>query len=73
MKKDTLKLFVLTIKDFMVVEVHLFNRWSAVVNRVAEKAHADWDTVKKSLDAENQWVDELTNVSYNVNIQEVED
>ena len=72
MKKNNLKLFVLTIKDYMAVEVHLFNRWSAVVNRVAEKAHADLNTVKESLDADNQWVDELANVSYKVTIQEVE-
>lgn len=73
MKKSNLKLFVLTIKDFMVVEVHLFNRWSAVVNYVAERAHADLDTVKKSLDAYNQWNDEPKYVSYTVTIQEVED
>lgn len=73
MKKDTLKLFVLTIMDYMVVEVHLFNRWSAVVNYVAERTHTDFDAVKKSLDARNQWIDESKSISYTVTIQGIED
>lgn len=72
MNKNSQTLFVLTIRDYMVVEVHLFNRWNAVVNYVAERTHADWDDVKKSLDAYNQWNDEHNFVSYSVNIQEVE-
>lgn len=73
MKKDTLKLFVLTINDHVETEVHLFSNWSAVVKFVSKNAKVDFDTVKECLDETNAYVDEVTNKSYNVTIQEVED